>query len=106
MRLLIKLRCTENIQYDNHYHYPLQGYIYNLLRGSKYDYVHDKEGYKFFCFSNIFPAFDLKKDDFRTLIISSPDSDFIQSLLENLNRHSDAEVRVGSMKFRLGDVKN
>jgi CRISPR-associated endoribonuclease Cas6 len=83
------------------YHYHLQGYIYNLLKGSRYEYVHDKGGYKFFCFSNIFPAFDLKKDDSRTLIISSPDSDFIQSLSENLNRQSDVEVRIGSMKFRV-----
>jgi CRISPR-associated endoribonuclease Cas6 len=77
----------------------------SLLRGSKYEYIHDKEGYKFFCFSNIFPALDLKKGDCRTLIISSPDSDFIQSLFEKLDIQSDIEVRVGSMKFRIVDVK-
>ena len=87
------------------YHYHLQGYIYNLLKGSKYESIHDKEGYKFFCFSNIFPAFDLKKDDFRTLIVSSPDNEFIQYLYGTLTKPSDVEVKIGSMKFRIDNVK-
>ena len=37
------------------YHYNLQGLIYKMLRGSKHDKIHDKTGYKFFCYSNIFP---------------------------------------------------
>ena len=75
MRLLIKLLCAESSRYEMQYHYHLQGFIYNLLKGSKYDYMHDKEGYKFFCFSNIFPATEyLEKNDLRTLIISSPAS--------------------------------
>lgn len=46
MRLLIRLRCIEDSKYEMQYHYHLQGFIYNLLKGSKYDYVHDKDGYK------------------------------------------------------------
>ena len=61
MRLLIKLKCTENSTYEMQYHYHLQGFIYSLLKGSKYHSSHDKEGYKFFCFSNIFPARNLKE---------------------------------------------
>ncbi|MEM0287169.1 MAG: hypothetical protein QXG05_03215 [Nitrososphaerota archaeon] len=91
----------EDSKYEMRYHYHLQGFIYNLLKGSKYDYVHDKEGYKFFCFSNIFPARDLVKNDPRILIISSPDSEFICHLNEMLLCQSNAEISIGGMKFKI-----
>ena len=55
MQLIIKLRCVESGLVETQYHDHLQAFIYNLLKHSKYDYIHNKEGYKFFCFSNIFP---------------------------------------------------
>ena len=100
MRLVIKLRCTEDSPYEMQYH--LQGFIYNLLKGSKYDYIHNKEGYKFFCFSNIFPAKNLEKNDLRTLIISSPNNKFITYLHEVLQAGwNRREIKIGCMKFRL-----
>lgn len=101
MRLMIRLRCTEDGPYEMQYHYHLQGFIYKLLEGSKYHYVHDKEGYKFFCFSNIFPAYDLKVGDIRTLIISSPDREFIEYLKGVLSKPWNIDVKVGSMKFKI-----
>lgn len=87
------------------YHYHLQGFIYSLLKGSKYDYVHDKEGYKFFCFSNIFPANPLVSGDYRTLIISSPDSEFVSYVREVLSKPWNAEVKVGRMRFRIDSLE-
>jgi len=104
MRLLIRLRCLENGPYEMQYHYHLQGFIYSLLKGSKYDYVHDKEGYKFFCFSNVFPAVALEKDNLRTLIVSSPDSEFIAYLDKVLMQWS-SDVKVGSMKFKIDYIE-
>lgn len=86
------------------YHYHLQGFIYRLLEGSKYHYIHDKEGYKFFCFSNVFPAKDLVKGDLRTLIISSPSGEFI-SYVHDALRKCNAEVAIGSMKFAIEYVE-
>jgi CRISPR-associated endoribonuclease Cas6 len=84
------------------YHYHLQGFIYHLLKHSIYEHIHDKEGYKFFCFSNIFPAKNLQKGDIRTLIISSPDGEFI-SHLDNVLRQAwnTTEINIGCMKFRI-----
>lgn len=104
MRLLIKLRCTEDSPYEMQYHYHLQGYIYGLLEGTRYHYVHDREGYKFFCFSNVFPAKDLVRGDSRTLMISSPDIELI-SYLHDMLQKRDSEVRVGSMAFRVEYVE-
>jgi CRISPR-associated endoribonuclease Cas6 len=86
------------------YHYHLQGFIYNLLRGSKYHQIHDKEGYKFFCFSNIFPAKALEKGDLRTLIVSSPDNEFIAYLYEALQQWS-SDVKVGGMEFKIDFIE-
>ncbi len=105
MRLLIKLRSLENSKYEMQYHYYLQGFIYNLLKSSKYSYLHDKEGYKFFCFSNIFPAYDLRQGDTRTLIISSPNGDFIDHLSKRLGEQLDRlEIKVGNMKFTINSI--
>jgi CRISPR-associated endoribonuclease Cas6 len=89
------------------YHYHLQGFIYNLLKGSVYDQIHDKVGYKFFCFSNIFPAKDLQENDVRTLIVSSPDGEFIKYLYEILQLWfgREREVKVGTMKFKINSLE-
>jgi len=104
MRVLVKLESTKAQPYQMEYHYHLQGLIYNMLKSSKYSQIHDKEGYKFFCFSNIFPAYDLKQGDVRHLLISSPDRDFIRHISSKLKekKRSGEKVSVGSMEF---DVK-
>ena len=77
MRLLIRLLCSEN---------------------SKYHDLHDKEGYKLFCFSNIFPAYDLKQGDLHTLIISSPDSfvKYLSTMASEAQRLYDELKNAGS----------
>jgi CRISPR-associated endoribonuclease Cas6 len=99
MRLLIRLRCIEDSKYEMQYHYHLQGFIYGLLKGSKYDHIHDKEGYKFFCFSNVFPAYDLKKGDTRTLMVSSPNAEFVSHLRDALRPVND--IKLGRMRFQV-----
>lgn len=42
--------------YDNQCDYNIQGFIYNFIKADKnYSHSHNKKGYKFFCFSNVFP---------------------------------------------------
>ncbi len=105
MRVLIKLKSLRTQPYQMEYHYHLQGFIYGLLRNSKFEQVHDKEGYKFFCFSNIFPANDLAKDDTRTLLISSPDNGFIDYLHGVLQKPRNEHVLIGKMKFKIESVE-
>ena len=84
MRLIVKLRVTETSPYEMQYHYHLQGFFLNsLLKESKYHYIHDKEGNKFFCFSNIFPvAKDIRKGELRTVLIILPSTEFTNHLYE------------------------
>jgi CRISPR-associated endoribonuclease Cas6 len=69
------------------YHTNAQGFIYNLLRGSIYEQIHDVQGSKFFSFSNIFPHADLKQGDIRTFIISSPDDEFVKCDITHVEKH-------------------
>jgi CRISPR-associated endoribonuclease Cas6 len=107
MRLLLKLRATKNQAYDLKYHHKLQGFIYSLLDGTPYVRLHDRRGYKFFCFSNIFPPEDMKKGDARHLLISSPDVGLISILTNRLDRLQEEEqqVNVGDTSFGIEAVK-
>ena len=97
-RLLLKLQSKESTPYEMQYHYHLQGLVYRLIDASKYD-NHNKRGSKFFTFSNIFPFHDLKQNDSRNLIISSPNDEFVEFLQQQLE--FDRDIAIGQMKFRI-----
>ena len=107
MRLLLKLRALKEQAYDLKYHHKLQGFIYDLLDGTPYAKLHDRHGYKFFCFSNIFPPENMQTGSIRNLIISSPDL----GLIEVLNRKIAGAIEgkktanVGEMSFELEEVR-
>ena len=107
MRLLLKLRALKDQAYDLKYHHKLQGFIYGLLDGTPYEKLHDRRGYKFFCFSNIFPPEDMLAGSVRNLMISSPDL----GLIEVLNRkfaetmEEGKPANVGEMSFKLKEIR-
>ena len=98
-RLLLKLKTANETKYEPEHHRQVQGLIYDLLRGSDYSKLHDKKGFKFFAYSNIFPFFDLHVGDIRNLIISSPSRGFISYLKDQLGYLR--EIEVGCMKFKI-----
>ncbi len=82
MRLLVTLKASKSFTYDLSYFHKLQGAIYSLLRDTEYSVLHDKRGYKFFCFSNIFPVprdYTVAAGEEKMLLISSPDRLFIRT---------------------------
>jgi len=114
MRLLLKLRALKEQVYDPKYHHKLQGFIYSLLDETPYVRLHDKRGYKFFCFSNIFPPKGAKKEpsesmtsgEVRQLLISSPEVGLINILNERLVEMVDEKsaVNIGDMSFWVESV--
>jgi len=81
-RLLLKLKSQNDYSYDTKYYHKLQGFIYSVLRESNYKELHDKNGYKFFSFSNIFPIENNKENSIKNLIIASPNEKFTETLKE------------------------
>ncbi len=104
MRLLIEFISKGDYRYelDNYY---IQGFIYSKLKGTDFEYIHDRKGSKFFCFSNIFPIGDYKKDEKKYLIISSPMKEFIKTLYERISSEIGEVVKIGEKKFLIANCK-
>ena len=106
MRLLVRLKSVKVSEYDLNYFHKLQGFVYKLLMDTDYKVLHDRKGYKFFCFSNIFPVGDVKAGEERNLIISSPDKVFIKVLEEKINKmmNDKTKINIGDYEFIIDDV--
>jgi CRISPR-associated endoribonuclease Cas6 len=105
MRLLLKLKA-DNDQKDTSLEYhKLQGYVYRLLADSGFPLLHDKSGYKPFCFSNIFPYGDMTHGDLRTFIIASPSEAIIRNLAELVIARKSFPIHIGDFSFSLADLK-
>ena len=104
MRLLLRLLSITSQPYDKKYHSKIQGLIFNLIRKSEYSLLHNKKGYKYFCFSNVFPFSEMVEEgEEKFLLISSPD----KYLIEILKRKFEEKefVNIGKMEFRVIDAK-
>lgn len=91
MRLLIKFKSDEEFEYSAINNYTIQGFIYSFLkRSNSFSEYHDIDGFKYFCFSNIFPVSDFKKGELKKIIISSPNFKLIKTLERELKRNKSA----------------
>ena len=105
MRILLRLR-SKNDQKDVSLEYhKLQGFVYTLLMESGFPLLHDKKGYKPFCFSNIFPYGDMKQGDLRHFIIASPSKAIIDNMAACLRNRGDKPVHIGDCAFDLDGWK-
>ena len=112
MRLLLSLKSIDTAQrQETDYHYQLQSFIYSLLENSvQFSHLHNKKGYKFFCFSNIFsPAGTIDgHTDTRYIIVSSPRKDLIrhvESMLTRKRLYKDP-IRIGEMQLVIDDLRS
>lgn len=103
MRILLRFRPLGSFSFDEVCKHTLQGFIYSALKESSYRSLHDTTSFKFFCFSDIFPSGDFREDEIKNLIISSPDSNFINTLNESLNKKN--EFRLNTHKLRIEEIK-
>lgn len=82
-----------NFEPNFQYHHKVQGFIYSLLRNTEFENLHDKKGYKFFCFSNIFKS-NKSDNKIYNLIISSPSKDFIEQVSYQLHKIIDNQIPI------------
>ena len=79
--------------------HAVQGFIYNMLKGSPYEERHDEPRFKFFTFSDFFKD----KKGRPTFIVSSPDKGFIDALHDNLKDR--VRVYLGKEELLIAEVK-
>ena len=99
-RLLVRLKASNDTKYERGHNKEVQGLIYHILdNSSEYGRLHDRQGCKFFSFTNIFPFHDLRQGDSRSLLISSPSNRLITYLKQQLEYLS--EIKIGAMRFKI-----
>jgi len=104
--LLVKLKALQRVAYNLAYHKDVQGLVYRFLRNSKFKALHDKKGCKYFSFSNIIPPSSIiDEGSNKSLIIASPDRDFIETLSHSIDEITNREVRIGDMMFKIEETK-
>ena len=98
-RLKFAITPEENFTFSELNQGLLVGFIWNLLKGTPYERLHDQRGFKFFTFSELFPFGDFEERAVKHLVISSPDESFIKALEERLEEGLVA--RLGSHPVRV-----
>ena len=101
VRLLLKLRADADQKDISLEYSKLQGFVYRLLHQSGYAGMHDKEGYKYFSFSNIFPYGDIRAGDIRNFILASPNRNVIETVAGHLAACKDNSIHIGDCSFTL-----
>lgn len=119
MRLILQLKAAKDQIYENSYNRNIQAFVYDLIKDTKYDYLHDTnklmtknhtndgdDGRRMtpFCFSNVFPYGDMKYGRIKNLIISSPDEYFI-SVLQQKVMNLNSTIHLGSSVFDILECK-
>jgi CRISPR-associated endoribonuclease Cas6 len=103
LRVIVRFMSTRNLSFDTISKHTVQGFIYSLLRDTQYNQWHDKRGFKFFTFSDIFPSGDFLPGIDKNLIISSPSREFIKCLYESLS--SKDHFFLGPFQMKLIETK-
>lgn len=112
MRLLLSLKSIDTTQrQETDYHYQLPSFIYSLLENSiQFSYLHNKKGYKFFCFSNIFSPGGSNDNNTGTryFIISSPNKYFIRYVSSMLIKKKDYKdpISIGKKQLLIDDIRS
>jgi CRISPR-associated endoribonuclease Cas6 len=99
VRIILRLRPLSQFTPNFEYHNKVQGFIYSLLKNTSFEELHNKKGYKFFCFSNLFAAQKNTQINSFNLIISSPLPKFIEQLSYQLQKIIDYQIpiQIGSI---------
>jgi CRISPR-associated endoribonuclease Cas6 len=83
MRIKLELNSDERFPEWSIGKHAIQAMIYTHLNGTPYEDLPRRKGFKFFCFSDLFPSGPFGPEK-KTLLISSPDDAFIETLYEKL----------------------
>ena len=106
LRLLIQLFAENAFPYDQGYHHNLQGFIYRLIKRTGYNDLHDREGCKFFSFSNIIPPTrTTQSGSMRSLVVASPNKNLIETMQREVETLEGTVIKIGRMSFRLEDSR-
>lgn len=88
--------------YDHAYHHKLRGRVWQALRGTEYEHLHDEERPLGFCYSNPFPPGNISEGDERIVIFSATDRDLLGEIAADLD--ANPEFNIGEMPFEVTEM--
>lgn len=103
MRLILNFEPLEDFSYEEINKYMVQGLIYSLLKTTEFSEVHESKKFKFFCFSDIFPVSNFKSEEKKTILVSSPNKNFINALANSLQEKNN--LKLGVRKIKITEFK-
>ncbi|MGC8566023.1 MAG: CRISPR-associated endoribonuclease Cas6, partial [Thermoplasmata archaeon] len=104
MRMLVNLTSNLFIPLDYFNKYYFQSAIYSFLINTEFESIHNSKKFKFFTFSDYFPSGPLEKGKIKSIIISSPNENFIKTLYEKIEEKGyiyllDKRMEIESLKL-------
>ncbi|MEM4090617.1 MAG: CRISPR-associated endoribonuclease Cas6 [Thermoplasmatales archaeon] len=84
-RLLIELSSKVEIGERNFNKYYMSSALYSAAFGAGINYIHRGNNFRYFSFSDFFPAGPLAAGGTKKVLVSSPDSNLIDSLYESFS---------------------
>jgi len=96
MRMKLSFNSEDDITRPNKH--AVQGFIYNMLKGTPYGERHDEPRFKFFTFSDFF-----RDGEGWTFLVSSPERGFIESLYSTV-RGKDT-LHIGTHELIVTELK-
>ena len=108
MRLLIEGEILNDVLNNQPNKHAMQGFFYNLLRNTAYDPIHNRSGFKYFCYSDVFPLKNCHRGGKVKVLFSSPWRQLLQALREQIQIGESylwGGWRVKILNTKLFDVK-
>lgn len=102
MRIILSLNARRDLSYVNNYHHHARGLIWDMLKNTEYDPLHDNSYIPKFSYSNPIPRTDYSEGQNVSFIISSPHKDLIRCLKKELKNRE--ELNIGEMAFELDEA--
>ena len=103
MRIKLDLESEESFPEWAFGKHAVQAMIYSHLDSTEYRKLHDSKAFKFFTFSDLYPSGHFRPGVRKSLIISSPDESFIETLYEKLL--PDERLYLGNHSLRVISIK-
>lgn len=104
LKLILDLK-SDNLPDFIDYHLK-QSFFYSLLEGTQFKDLHDRDSYKFFCFSNIFQSkADSAHENQYTILFTSPMKNLVNVVEQQLCDLKKSKISMGDYDFVVVSVK-
>jgi len=105
MRLIITFKCLNYNKYSQNELYFLHSFIYDKLRDTNAEHLHDDKQRKYFSYTPVFPYRDNQIGDIKRFVISSPDTNLVSLFHSSFAYLLHQQIELGNARYVITDIK-